>query len=101
MYSSSSDFQSDSDPAPHNPDPASNNPDSHSDSDSSDSSDTSSVASDRSSKPSAAILGKNGKLTSRERQRRFDYNLCLYCGGSGHMLINCQRRLRAAQFQIV
>ena len=40
---------------------------------------------------SVAILGEDGKLTSRERQRRFDYNLCLYCGKYGHMIRHCPR----------
>ena len=40
---------------------------------------------------SVAILGEDSKLTSRERQRRFDYNLCLYCGSSGHMIRRCPK----------
>ena len=40
---------------------------------------------------SVAILGEDGKLTSRERQRRFDYNSCLYCGSSGHMIRHCPK----------
>ena len=40
---------------------------------------------------SVAILGEDGKLTSQERQRRFDYNLCLYCGSSGHMIRHCPK----------
>ena len=40
---------------------------------------------------SVAILGKDGNLTSRERQRRFVYNLCLYCGSSGHMISHCPK----------
>ena len=40
---------------------------------------------------SVAILGEDGKLTSRERQRRFDYNLCLYCGNSSHMIRHCPK----------
>ena len=40
---------------------------------------------------SVAILGEDGKLTSRERRRRFDYNLCLYCGSSGHMIRHCPK----------
>ena len=45
-------------------------------------------------------LGKDGKLTAQERQRRFDYNLCLFCGRTGHMVKKCPRSLakaRAAQ----
>ena len=40
---------------------------------------------------SVSILGEDGKLTSQERQRRFDYNLCLYCGKSGHMIRHCPK----------
>ena len=47
--------------------------------------------SDSDSASSVAILGEDGKLTSRERQRRFDYNLCLYCGSSGHMIRHCPK----------
>src|SRR6266481_2379274 len=32
-----------------------------------------------------AILRKDGKLMPEERQRRFDKNLCMVCGASGHM----------------
>jgi hypothetical protein len=48
-------------------------------------------------------LGKDGKLTSEERQRRFDNNLCLYCGGTGHKTSDCKKasaaktKARAAQ----
>ena len=34
-------------------------------------------------------LGKDGKLTPQERQRRFDNKLCLFCGGAGHTVDNC------------
>jgi hypothetical protein len=36
-------------------------------------------------------LGKDGKLTSTERQRRFDQNLCMFCGGVGHMAKDCNK----------
>ena len=36
-------------------------------------------------------LGKDGKLAKEERQRRFDNNLCLYCGGTGHTAANCNK----------
>ena len=36
-------------------------------------------------------LGKDGKLAREERQRRFDNNLCLYCGGTGHTAANCNK----------
>jgi hypothetical protein len=55
-----------------------------------------------SSVPSAVSdkLGKDGKLTFQERQRRFDNNLCLCCGKAGHMVKECPKslaRARAAQ----
>jgi hypothetical protein len=34
-------------------------------------------------------LGKDGKLTQTERQRRMDNNLCLFCGKGGHMAHKC------------
>jgi len=38
-------------------------------------------------------LSRNrGPLTPQEKQRRRDHNLCLYCGGSGHLAQNCLRR---------
>jgi hypothetical protein len=42
------------------------------------------------------ILGKDGKLTTQERQRRFDNNLCLFCGGTGHMVNACPKSLAKA-----
>ena len=51
-------------------------------------------ASSSSSGNSASIadkLGKDGKLAKEERQRRFDNNLCLYCGGTGHTAANCNK----------
>ena len=53
--------------------------------------------------PLADKLGKDGKLTPQERQRRFDNNLCLFCGGPGHTTANCTKaaaskaKARAAQ----
>jgi hypothetical protein len=35
-------------------------------------------------------LGKDGKLTSEERQRRKDNNLCLFCGKPGHSVKDCR-----------
>ena len=34
-------------------------------------------------------LGKDGKLTSEERKCRFEQNLCMFCGGSGHKAKEC------------
>ena len=36
-------------------------------------------------------LGKYGKLTQQERQRRFDNNLCMFCGGARHTAKNCSK----------
>ena len=34
-------------------------------------------------------LGKDSKLTSEERKHRFDQNLCMFCGSSGHKAKEC------------
>ena len=34
-------------------------------------------------------LGKDGKLTNEERRRRFENNLCMFCGQSGHVAKDC------------
>jgi len=36
-------------------------------------------------------LGKDGKLTSEERKRRFDMNLCMFCGATGHKAKDCPK----------
>ncbi|KAJ8457683.1 hypothetical protein ONZ51_g11379 [Trametes cubensis] len=41
-------------------------------------------------------LGKDGKLTPEERQRRFANNLCLFCGGAGHTASACPKKTSAA-----
>lgn len=41
-------------------------------------------------------LGKDGKLTPAERQRRFDNNLCLFCGGTGHTAKECPKSSSSA-----
>jgi hypothetical protein len=41
-------------------------------------------------------LGKDGKLTQVERQRRMDNNLCLFCGKGGHMARECPRSTSSA-----
>ena len=40
-------------------------------------------------------LGKDGKLTTQERQRHLDNELCLLCGKSGHMVCNCPKSTKA------
>ena len=41
-------------------------------------------------------LGKDGKLTQQERQRRFDNNLCMFCGGPGHTAKECPKSSSSA-----
>ena len=41
-------------------------------------------------------LGKDGKLTQQERQRRYDNNLCLFCGGTGHTAKDCPKSSSSA-----
>jgi hypothetical protein len=41
-------------------------------------------------------LGKDGKLTHQERQRRFDNNLCMFCGGVGHVAKDCPKSTSSA-----
>jgi Retrotransposon gag protein/Zinc knuckle len=41
-------------------------------------------------------LGKDGKLTPKERQRRFDNNLCMFCGGTGHTAKDCPKSSSSA-----
>ena len=36
-------------------------------------------------------LSKDGKLTSEERKRRFDMNLCMFCGATGHKAKDCPK----------
>lgn len=49
-----------------------------------------------SSNPLSEKLGKDGKLTQQERQRRFDNNLCLFCGGTGHTAKECPKSSSSA-----
>ena len=48
------------------------------------------------SNPLADKLGKDGKLTQQERQRRFDNNLCMFCGNAGHTASNCNKASASA-----
>src|SRR5277367_1600221 len=58
-----------------------------------------------SANPISDKLGKDGKLSADERQRRFDNELCLYCGIAGHKTKDCKKAAasktkgRAAQVQ--
>ena len=36
-------------------------------------------------------VGKNGKLTTDERERRLKEGLCLYCGEKGHVAHDCPK----------
>ena len=40
-------------------------------------------------------LGKNGKLTGEERERRMKEGLCLYCGQKGHVAHDCPKSAAA------
>ena len=35
-------------------------------------------------------LDKDGKVSAKEKQYRMDNNLCMYCGGKGHRVMNCE-----------
>jgi len=37
-------------------------------------------------------LASNGKLTSNERKKRLENNLCLYCGAGDYKLDSCPKR---------
>jgi len=40
-------------------------------------------------------LGKDGKLTTEERNRRLTNNLCLFCGVAGHRASECRKAAKA------
>ena len=40
-------------------------------------------------------LGKDGKLTQQEHQRRFEQNLCMFCGKGGHVAKDCHKAIAA------
>ena len=41
-------------------------------------------------------LGKDGKLTPEERQRRFDNKLCMFCAKPGHVAKDCKKATSSA-----
>lgn len=41
-------------------------------------------------------LGKDGKLNAKEKKRRTDNNLCMYCGNAGHDASNCRKKAASA-----
>jgi hypothetical protein len=43
-----------------------------------------------------AVTIKNKKLTPEEKQRRFDFDLCLYCGGEDHHARECKLKNKAS-----
>ena len=49
------------------------------------------LASSRNSAALSDKLGKDGKLTPQERQRRFDNNLCMFCSRTGHSARDCPK----------
>ncbi len=53
------------------------------------SSSSTSLPSTKVKNPHADKLGKNSKLTSEERDRRFKLQLCLFCGLVGHKVTDC------------
>jgi hypothetical protein len=48
-------------------------------------------------KPYADKLAPSGKLKPEERERRIKFNLCMFCGGSGHKTHECKKRPGNAQ----
>ena len=54
------------------------------------------LKSDMLKKPDYVLkLGKDGKLTPEEHQQCLMNKLCLFCGGSGHITSDCQKRAAA------
>ena len=47
--------------------------------------------------PHADKLGKNGKLTSEEWDRRFNLQLCLFCSLAGHKVTDCPSTKNSAK----
>jgi Domain of unknown function (DUF4939) len=68
------------------------NSNSHSHSHNNKSGKSSNSTSASSDKPAYSDKLKDGKLTSQERQRRLDNDLCLYCGETGHKADACTKK---------
>ena len=51
----------------------------------------------KTAKPYADKLTATGKLKPEERERRIKFNLCMFCGGSGHKTHECKKRPGNAQ----
>ncbi|KIM69866.1 hypothetical protein SCLCIDRAFT_18904 [Scleroderma citrinum Foug A] len=41
-----------------------------------------------------AKLGKDGELTTNERKWHLDNNLCMFCGGTGHVADKCHKKVK-------
>ncbi|KAL0159647.1 hypothetical protein M9458_043372, partial [Cirrhinus mrigala] len=50
---------------------------------------------------SEPMILDSGKLSSTERQRRLTRGLCMYCGTSGHLRLNCPSRLTCSWVSVV
>ena len=44
---------------------------------------------------------RHGPLSEEEKQRRRANHLCLYCGGPGHIVVNCPHRPSGQVNQVV
>lgn len=40
-----------------------------------------------------AHIGPDGKISEEEKERRKKMNLCLYCGGEGHLIDKCPKKM--------
>ena len=43
------------------------------------------------------LLGSDGKLTPKEKQRRMDNDLCLFCGKGGHTVSECTNKASSSK----
>ena len=58
---------------------------------------SSSSSSSKLKNPNTNKLGKNGKLTPEERDRRYKLQLCLFCSNSGHKVTDCPSAKNSAK----